>query len=160
MLYAGSFDPITNGHLDVIRRGARLSDELIVGVLKNNSKKAYYTSEQREEMIKLATADLPNVTIDSFDGLLADYVKMNGINIVIRGLRASMDFEYELVMAQMNARLYGGGVETMFLMTDPANSFVSSSMLKEVFLLGGDVSGLLPERVLDFMKGIEKRSGK
>ncbi|MDR0852579.1 MAG: pantetheine-phosphate adenylyltransferase [Clostridiales Family XIII bacterium] len=152
MLYAGTFDPITNGHLDIIKRGAKRCDQLIVGVLNNSAKRPFYTAEERAEMIALATDELDNVVIDTFEGLLADYVKANDVDVVIRGLRASMDFEYELVMAQMNARLYGDCVETIFLMTDPANSFVSSSIVKEVFGFGGDVSGLVPPRVLDYMQ--------
>jgi pantetheine-phosphate adenylyltransferase len=152
MLYAGTFDPITNGHLDMIRRGAAICDELVVGILNNSSKNPYYTVDERKEMIGVSTEDIKNVSIDHFDGLLADYVNRNGISVVLRGLRASMDFEYEMQMAQMNARLYNNGVETVFLMTDPAFSFLSSSIVKEVFVLGGNVDGLVPERVLMIMK--------
>jgi pantetheine-phosphate adenylyltransferase len=157
MLYAGTFDPITNGHIDVIKRGAAITDELVVGVLNNVSKKPLFTVDERVEMIRVSTKDIGNVRIDSFDGLLADYVNRNGINVVLRGLRAAMDFEYEMQMAQMNARLYGDGVETVFLMTDPALSFLSSSLVKEVFSLGGDVEGLVPQGVLAIMKN---KSGK
>lgn len=153
MLYAGTFDPITNGHLDLIERGSKMCDELVVGVLTNNQKSPVFSPDERVEMIKMCTDHMPNVTIDSFDGLLADYVKMNDISIVLRGLRMSMDFEYEMQMAQMNARLYGGNVETVFLMTAPKYSFVSSSIIKEVFFLKGEVEGLIPEQVLKFMKG-------
>jgi pantetheine-phosphate adenylyltransferase len=152
MLYAGTFDPITNGHLDIIRRGAALCDELVVGILNNLSKRPRYTAEERREMICVSTKDIGNVVIDRFDGLLATYVNKNGIDAVLRGLRASMDFEYEIQMAQMNARLYGDGVETVFLMTSPAFSFLSSSLVKEVFNLGGDVEGLVPDPVLAIMK--------
>lgn len=152
MLYAGTFDPITNGHLDLIQRGSKMCDELIVGVLSNISKQPVFSTEERIEMIKMSTGDIDNVAIDSFDGLLADYVEMNDVNIVLRGLRMSMDFEYEMQMAQMNARLYDSGVETVFLMTAPDYSFVSSSIIKEVFFLKGDVTGLVPDSVLAFMK--------
>jgi pantetheine-phosphate adenylyltransferase len=152
MLYAGTFDPITNGHIDVIRRGAAICGELVVGVLNNLSKKPLFTVSERVEMIRLSTAGMSNVRIDNFDGLLADYVNRNGIDVVLRGLRASMDFEYEMQMAQMNARLYDDGVETVFLMTDPSLSFLSSSIVKEVFIMGGSVEGLGPPTILPLMK--------
>ena len=152
MLYAGSFDPITNGHLDLIERASRLCDELVVGVLENRSKTPTFTTRERMDMIREVTSHLPNVTVDSFHGLLADYVKNNEIRAVVRGLRATMDFEYEIQMAQMNARLYKKDVETVFLMTSPDCSFISSSMMKEVFWLNGDISGLVPDAVLARMK--------
>ena len=152
MLYAGTFDPITNGHLDLIQRGSKMCDELIVGVLSNKSKSPVFSNEERVEMIQMCTGGIHNLKIDCFDGLLADYVKMNDINIVLRGLRMSMDFEYEMQMAQMNARLYDENVETVFLMTAPDYSFVSSSIIKEVFFLKGEVEGLVPDSVLAFMK--------
>jgi pantetheine-phosphate adenylyltransferase len=154
MLYAGSFDPITKGHLDIITRGAMLTDNLTVGVLRNMSKQAFFDVEQRQEMIRACTGHIPNLTIDCFDGLLADYVKAHDIDVVLRGLRAATDFEYEITMAQMNARLYGSGVETVFLMTDPSHSFISSSIVKEVFALGGDIKGLVPDEALEIMKKI------
>jgi pantetheine-phosphate adenylyltransferase len=154
MLYAGSFDPITNGHLDLINRSAKLCDRLIVCVTVNLSKKARYSVEDRLNMIRMATAHLGNVETDSFTGLLADYAKRIGVEAVVRGLRATMDFEYELQMAHMNARLYENGIETLFLMTNPAYSFVSSGLVSEVFMLGGDVEGLVPGSVLEYMKNI------
>jgi pantetheine-phosphate adenylyltransferase len=153
MLYAGAFDPITNGHLDIINRGSQLCDTLIVGVLKNYSKKAFLNVDERVKLIKEATADIKNIEVDSFCGLLADYVLDKNVNVVLRGLRAGLDFEYEIQMAQMNARLYGKGVETVFLMTDPKHSFVSSSMIKEVFSLGGEIKGLVPDCVLKVLGG-------
>ncbi|MDR3296354.1 MAG: pantetheine-phosphate adenylyltransferase [Clostridiales Family XIII bacterium] len=152
MLYAGSFDPVTNGHLDLIDRGARLCDKLLIGVIRNHSKTTRYSIGQRTEMLRLATPHLDNLEIDSFSGLLADYVKMKEVTVVMRGLRALTDFEYEMQMAQMNARLYGAGVETVFLMARPEYSFVSSSIVNEVFCLGGDIEGLVPEPVLRYMK--------
>lgn len=152
VLYAGSFDPITNGHLDLINRAAKLGDHLIVGVIGNHSKKPFFTVEERVDMIKTATSHIPNIEVDSFSGLLADYVKNNNIDVVVRGLRATMDFEYEIQMAQMNARLYNNGVETIFLMTSPDYSFVSSSIVKEVFMLKGDIKGLVPDTVLEYME--------
>jgi pantetheine-phosphate adenylyltransferase len=150
-LYAGSFDPITNGHLDLICRAARLTDKLIVCVTQNQSKHALFTVEERVAMLKSVTAGYNNIEVDSFSGLLANYVAKNNINAVVRGLRASMDFEYEIQMAQMNARLYDK-METIFLMTSPHNSFVSSSIVKEVFKLNGNIDGLVPEEVLKYMK--------
>ncbi|MDR1778802.1 MAG: pantetheine-phosphate adenylyltransferase [Clostridiales Family XIII bacterium] len=152
MLYAGSFDPVTYGHLDIIRRGARLCDTLVVGVLRNYSKAALFSVEERMGLLREATADVGNVVVDSFEGLLANYVKQNGICVVIRGLRATWDFDYEIQMAQMNARLYGNEVETVFLMTDPQHSFVSSSIVKEVFSLNGEIDGLVPPRVIAAME--------
>ena len=152
VLYAGSFDPITNGHLDLIKRAARLGERLIVGVIQNPSKTPFFTVEERLEMIKAATSTIPNVEVDHFTGLLAEYVKQNNIDVVVRGLRVSMDFEYEIQMAQMNARLYDNNVETIFLMTSPDYSFVSSSIVKGVFTLNGDITGLVPDVVLEYLK--------
>lgn len=148
-LYAGSFDPLTYGHLDLIRRAAKIHDTLVIGVIDNPSKKSLFTPEERVKLIQSITEELSNVYVDSFTGLLADYVNHNGFNVVVRGLRASMDFEYELQMAQMNARLYEESVETIFLMTTPSLSFISSSMVKEVHSLKGDITGLVPEPVKD-----------
>jgi pantetheine-phosphate adenylyltransferase len=156
MLYAGSFDPVTNGHLDIITRAARLCGTLVIGVLSNSEKAPKYTEEERILMLRSATEEIPNVEIVRYGGLLADYVNANGICAVVRGLRAAMDFEYEIRVAQMNAKLFRSGVETIFLMTDPAHSFISSSIVKEVFGLGGDISGLVPEKVYNHMKNIEK----
>lgn len=152
VLYAGTFDPITNGHLDLINRASKLCDKLMIGVMQNHSKRPFFTAEERSDMIKRCVSHLPNVDVIIFDGLLADFVNCNQIEAVIRGLRATMDFEYEMQMAQMNARLYNEDVETIFLMTSPQYSFVSSSIVKEVFSLNGDVSGLAPDLVLDELK--------
>ncbi len=158
-LFAGSFDPLTCGHLDLIKRAAKICDELMVGIIVNPQKKPLFTIEERREMIAAATKDVPNITVDAFSGLLAEYVNEQGFNTVIRGLRSSMDFEYEIQMAQMNARLYDENVETIFLMTDPRFSFMSSSMAKEVCSLGGSIQGLVPDCVLEKMN--EKyRGGK
>lgn len=151
-LYAGSFDPITTGHVDVINRASRLCDVLVVGVIHNPSKQAAFDDDERIEMIRRSTEHIPNIRIDCFNGLLADYVLKHDITVVIRGLRATMDFEYEIQMAQMNARLYNDQAETIFLMTNPEHSFISSSLMREVFALGGDISGLVPEPVLEVMK--------
>ncbi len=152
VLYAGTFDPITNGHLDLINRASKLCDKLVVGVMENKSKKPFFSSEERVKMITSCTANLSNVEVIRFEGLMADYVNCNQIDAVVRGLRATMDFEYEIQMAQMNARLYNKDVETVFLMTTPQYSFISSSIVKEVFSLNGDVSGLVPKSVLKELK--------
>ncbi|WP_324824007.1 pantetheine-phosphate adenylyltransferase [Sinanaerobacter sp. ZZT-01] len=152
VLYTGSFDPITNGHLDLINRASKLCDELVVGVIENKSKIPFFTIEERVGMIKKATSHLKNVNVDSFCGLLADYVNMHEISAVVRGLRATMDFEYEIQMAQMNARLFKKDVETIFLMTSPDYSFISSSMIKEVFSLKGNIKGLVPDVILECME--------
>lgn len=157
VLYAGSFDPITNGHLDLINRAAKLGDHLIVGVIGNQSKQPFFSVEERVDMIKKATTHIKNIEVDHFSGLLADYVKKNSVDVVVRGLRATMDFEYEIQMAQMNARLYNNDVETIFLMTCPDYSFVSSSIVKEVFNLNGDIKGLVPDKVLEYMQLKYKR---
>lgn len=151
-LYTGSFDPMTNGHLDIITRASKMFDELVVGVIVNPGKNPLFTKEERVKMIEAITVDLPNVTVDSFGGLLADYVNQNEFNAVIRGLRATSDFEYEIQMAQMNACLFNKGIESVFLMTSPRYSFISSSMIKEVVALNGCVNGLVPELILDQIK--------
>jgi pantetheine-phosphate adenylyltransferase len=147
-LYTGSFDPMTNGHLDIITRASRMFDELVVGVIVNPGKNPLFTREERVKMILEVTEDLPNVSVDSFEGLLADYVNKNNFDAVVRGLRATSDFEYEIQMAQMNARLFKNNTESLFLMTSPKYSFISSSMIKEVVSLNGCVKGLVPEVIL------------
>lgn len=148
-LYAGSFDPVTNGHLNIIERAAGLFDELTVSIVVNPNKKSFFTLEERMDIVRTAVSHLENVKVDSFSGLLADYVNDRGFDAVVRGLRAQNDFESELQMAQMNARLYSRDTETVFLMTDPRFSFVSSSVVKEVVSLGGSVEGLVPEFVIE-----------
>ena len=154
MLYAGTFDPVTNGHLDVIRRAANLTDVLVVGVLENSEKTTKYSLDQRVEMLRLATEGIENTEVISYHGLLADCVNENGFSAVVRGLRASMDFEYEIRFAQMNAKLFKNGAETVFLMTNPVHSYISSSIVKEVFSLGGDIEGLVPAKVYEYMKNM------
>lgn len=151
-LYSGSFDPMTNGHLDVIERASKMFDEIVVGVVSNPNKVPLFELKERKELIKTATAHLKNVIVDDFEGLLANYVNTNGFNAVIRGLRATSDFEYEIQMAQMNARLFNEGIESIFLMTSPEFSFISSSMIKEVVSLNGDIDGLVPENILKEIK--------
>lgn len=148
-LYTGSFDPMTNGHLDIIKRASKMFGELTCGVIVNPSKSCLFSEEERVDMIKEVTKDLPNVNVTTFKGLLADYVNENHFDAVIRGLRATSDFEYEIQMAQMNARLFNEGVESVFLMTSPEYSFISSSMIKEVVSLNGRVDGLVPEVIMN-----------
>ena len=147
-LYAGSFDPITNGHIDIIKRAARIFESLTIGIIVNPNKNSLFTLAERIDIINNITADIDNINIESFDGLLADYVNENDFDVVIRGLRNSSDFDNEIQMAHVNSRLYKRA-DTLFLMTEPNNSFISSSLVKEVASLGGDVSGLVPEYVED-----------
>ena len=142
----GSFDPVTNGHLDVIERAARLYDEVTVAVLINTAKTGLFDVEERMEMLREVTEPLGNVVVDSFRGLLVDYCRERSIPVVVKGLRAVSDFDYELQMSQMNNRL--AGLETLFVATNPEYSFLSSSLVKEVATGGGDVSGLVPDPVL------------
>jgi pantetheine-phosphate adenylyltransferase len=141
----GSFDPPTNGHLDVVGRASALFDEVVVAVLVNKSKKSLFTVDERMDMLREVLSPYPNVTIGSFHGLLVDYCRDNDIRAIVKGLRAVTDFDYELQMAQMNQRL--SGVDTLFMSTSPQYSFVSSSLVKEVATYGGDVAHLLPETV-------------
>ena len=151
-LYAGSFDPVTNGHLNIIERAAKMYDSLTVAIAVNPHKTGFFTIEERVEIAREVTKHIPNVKVDTFSGLLADYVNENGYIAYVRGLRATTDFENELQMAQMNARLFTGETETVFLMTDPMYSFISSSLIKEVASFGGSVDGLVPEYVSDRIK--------
>lgn len=151
-LYTGSFDPMTNGHLDIITRASKMFDELVVGVIVNPQKNPLFSKEERVKMIEEVICDLPNVKVDAFEGLLAHYVNQNHFDAVVRGLRATSDFEYEIQMAQMNARLFNEGIESVFLMTSPKYSFISSSMMKEVVALNGCVKGLVPDIILDEIK--------
>jgi len=142
----GSFDPITNGHLDVIERASGLFDEVTIAVLKNSAKSGLFTIEERIKMAKEAVAHIPNAKVDTWSGLLVDYCRANGIGAIIKGLRAVSDFDYELQMAQMNLQLEG--VDTLLMATKPAYSFLSSSLVREIAKYGGDVSTLVPAGVL------------
>jgi pantetheine-phosphate adenylyltransferase len=146
-LCPGTFDPVTNGHLDVIGRTSRSFDAVIVAVLENPSKAPLFVIEERVTMLKEATSDLENVEVASFSGLLVDYATLRGVRVVVKGLRAVTDFEFEIQMAQMNERL--AGIETLFMPTSPTWSFLSSSLVKEVARLGGDIGGLVPDHVRD-----------
>jgi pantetheine-phosphate adenylyltransferase len=142
----GSFDPVTNGHVDIISRASRLYDEVVVAVLINITKKSLFTVEERMEMLREVTTQYGNVRVDSFHGLLVDFCEAKGISAVVKGLRAASDFDYEMQMAQMNYSM--AKVETMFMTTNPLYSFLSSSLIREVAKYGGDVSGLVPEQVI------------
>ena len=143
----GSFDPVTNGHLDVIERAAASFDRLVVACTRNLGKRELFGIEDRMDLIRQVTGHLPNVEVADFEGLLVDFCRDRGVRVVVKGLRAVSDFEYELQMAQMNGRL--GEVETFFLTTSPVYSFLSSSLVKEVARFGGDISDFVPEVVAE-----------
>lgn len=145
-IYPGSFDPITNGHLDLIARASGFVGKLIIGILRNESKKPLFTVEERAEMLREVVKCYPNVEVTSFDGLLVEFAAERKAALIIRGIRAISDYEYELQMALMNRRL-SPGIETVFMMASEAHSFVSSKLVKEVFGLGGNVGGLVPPAV-------------
>ncbi|MEO5711272.1 MAG: pantetheine-phosphate adenylyltransferase [Nocardioidaceae bacterium] len=142
----GSFDPVTNGHVDIIARAATLFDEVVVAVGVNASKKRLFTPEERIEMLTESCAPFPNVRVDSFDGLLTDFCRTHDVHAIVKGLRAVSDFDYELQMAQMNSSL--ADIETVFVPTSPEYSFLASSLVKEVARFGGDVAKLVPPHVL------------
>ena len=146
-IYPGSFDPVTNGHVDMIVRSASIVDELVVGVLKNSAKNPLFSVEERVSMLEEITKDFPNVTVASFDGLLVDYMEQIGASLIIRGLRAVTDFEYELQIAQTNHRV-SPKVETIFLTTNLKYSYLSSTIVKEVAAYGGDISHLVTEHFI------------
>ena len=149
----GSFDPITNGHLDIIKRAAELFDEVTVLVVTNPDKKCAFSPEERCDLIKKATEDIEGVKVDSFSGLLADYVKRNEINAIVKGIRSSSDFEYEFQMALANRSL-APNAETVFITADPQNMYVSSSLIRQIACFGGDVSDFVPKNIVE---EIEKR---
>ena len=154
-IYPGSFDPVTNGHLDIIERGCKLFDEIIIGILVNPDKQPFFTVEERQEMltevVKSISQGRCDVRVDSFSGLLVNYAVAQEANVIVRGIRAISDYEYELQMALMNRRL-APGVETVFMMPAETYSYVSSRLVKEVFQLGGTVTGLVPPLIEQRMK--------
>ncbi|MGQ2911168.1 pantetheine-phosphate adenylyltransferase [Aeromicrobium sp.] len=152
----GSFDPVTNGHLDIVRRASRLFDEVVVAVLVNENKKSLFSLEERMDLLARATSDLPNVSVDSFQGLLVDFCTEHDVSAIVKGLRAVSDFDYELQMAQMNGSLTD--VDTVFIPTSPEYSFLASSLVKEVAKGGGDVNGLVPDFVLARLDEVFGRS--
>lgn len=154
-VYPGSFDPVTNGHIDVIKRAAKVFDHLIVAVLVNDSKNGFFTLDERLDILKKSIEGLENVSFDSFSGLLVDYCKEKEISAIVRGLRAISDFEFELQMAQMNRQLYDE-TETVFFTTSVTYSYLSSSLVKEVAKFGGKIDGLVPDYAI--MKIKEKMS--
>lgn len=145
-IYPGSFDPLTNGHLDLIERGSKIFHELVVAILRNSEKQPLFEIEERQEMLMEATARWPNVRVDTFSGLLVDYVVQQNAQAVLRGIRAISDYEYELQMALMNRKL-NASVETVFMMPAEAYSYLSSRLVKEIFRLGGSVRELVPPQV-------------
>ena len=152
----GSFDPITYGHLDIVERASSIFDEVVIAVMVNKTKQTLFTVEERMEMTKEVTKKFPNVKVDSWSGLLVDYCKKNDISIIVKGLRAVTDFDYELQMSQINLQLQG--VETLFISTAPAHSFLSSSLVKEIASHGGDVSSYIPAELLGRLK--DRLAGK
>jgi pantetheine-phosphate adenylyltransferase len=150
-IYPGSFDPLTDGHLDLIDRGSRLADRLIVAILRNPNKPPLFTVEERMEMLREVVTPYPNVEVDSFHGLLVDYAAQKRATYILRGIRAISDYEYELQMALMNRRLRPE-IETVFMMAGEAYSFISSMLVKEIIRLGGNVSGLVPATVETHLK--------
>ena len=147
-IYPGSFDPVTNGHVDIILRSSKIVDKLIVGVLNNSAKKSLFSVEERVSMLKELTKDLPNVEVTSFDGLLVDYMREIDASIIVRGLRAVTDFEYELQIAQTN-HIENTDIETIFLTTNLQYSYLSSPIVKEFASYGGDISKFVPEQCVD-----------
>jgi pantetheine-phosphate adenylyltransferase len=145
-VYPGSFDPLTNGHVDIISRGARLFDRIIVAILVNAEKSPLFTMEERVDIIRTVFNGYPNVEVDTFDGLLVDYVARRNAQVIVRGLRAVSDFEYEFQMALMNQRL-NDKIQTIFMMPAEQYTYISSRLIKEVFSLGGRVNGLVPDMV-------------
>ena len=151
-IYPGSFDPVTFGHLDIIKRSASMFDEVIVGVLNNSAKNHLFSAEERKEMLKVATKEFDNVQVISFEGLLVDYMKNNDISVIVRGLRAITDFDYELQIAQSNRKVSGDTIDTVFLTTSVEYAYLSSSIVREYASYGTDVSDFVPACVNDKLK--------
>lgn len=155
-VYPGSFDPVTNGHLDIIIRASKIFDKLIVSVVKNHSKKPLFSVQERVSFLKKVTSDIPNVEIDHFEGLLVNYLKKSNAQVIVKGLRAISDFENEFQMALLNRKL-DSQVETMFMMTNHKYSYLSSSMVKEIGMLGGCIHDLVPDVIIpDIIKKLKR----
>lgn len=150
-IYPGSFDPITNGHLDVLKTGSEIFDKVIIAVSQNREKKGFLTVEERISLIESSIKGMPNVEVDSFEGLTVEYAKSKGAKVILRGLRAVSDFEYEMQLSQTNSAL-SEDIKTIFLTTRPKFNFISSSTVKDVALLGGDISKFVPPEVCEFLK--------
>lgn len=150
-IYPGSFDPITNGHLDILKSGAEIFDKVIIAVSYNVNKQGFLSVEERLDLIKKSTADLKNVEVDSFEGLTVDYARKKGADVLLRGLRTSFDFEYELQLSQTNNSLFNN-LKTVFLITKPEYNFISSSMVREILLNKGDISKFVPKAVYDYLR--------
>jgi pantetheine-phosphate adenylyltransferase len=156
-IYPGSFDPITNGHIDIIKRSSKVFDEVIVGVLINPDKNGLFTIEERVELIKRVTGNVTNIKVESFSGLLTHFMSDNDIRVIIKGLRAVSDFEYEFQMALMNNKL-NPDIETLFMMTSAQFSFLSSSSVRQVAMFGGCIRGLVPDEIIpDIVKKLNKK---
>jgi len=149
-IYPGSFDPITRGHLDVLHTGCEIFDKVIIAVAKNSEKKGFLTVDERVKLIKESVKDLSNVEVDSFEGLTIEYAKQKGAQILLRGLRAVSDFEYEMQLSQTNSAL-AKEIKTVFLITKPKYNFISSSTIREILLNGGDISKFVPEPVFEYL---------
>ena len=150
-VYPGSFDPLTNGHVDIIMRGARLFDRIVIAILVNAEKAPLFSMDERVDIVRTVFKGVPNVEVDTFQGLLVDYVERRNAQVIVRGLRAVSDFEFEFQMALMNRRL-NGKIETVFMMPAEQYSYISSRLIKEVFSLGGRVHGLVPDIVEDRLR--------
>lgn len=155
-IYPGSFDPITKGHLDVLKTGSEIFDKVIIAVSRNSQKEGFLTVEERVELIKASIDGLDNVEVDSFEGLTVEYAKQKGAKVLLRGLRAVSDFEYEMQLSQTNSAL-SEEIKTVFLITKPKYNFISSSTVKDISLLGGDISKFVPEAVDEYLKVKSKR---
>ena len=149
-IYPGSFDPITNGHIDILKSGAEIFDKVIIAVAYNADKEGFLPVSTRTELIIQSVKDIPNVEVDCFQGLTVEYAKKRGANVLLRGLRTSFDFEYELQLSQTNHALYGD-IKTVFLITKPEYNFISSSCVREILLNKGDITGFVPKAVADYL---------
>ncbi len=154
-IYPGSFDPITNGHLDILKSGAEIFEKVIIAVSYNANKKGFLTIDERVKLIKESVTDFPNVEVDSFEGLTVEYAKKRGASVLLRGLRTSFDFEYEMQLSQTNNALYNE-IKTVFLITKPEYNFISSSCVREILLNKGDISGFVPEAVQVYLQGLQR----
>ena len=150
-VYPGSFDPVTKGHIDILKNGAEIFDKVIIAVARNSEKNAFLTVDERVQLIKESVKDIENVEVDSFDGLTIEYAKKCGAKVILRGLRAVSDFEYEMQLSQANSAL-SNDIKTIFLITKPKYNFISSRTIKEIYLNNGDISKFVPDAVYEFLK--------